>query len=59
MIEWLGLRNQDKNMLECAREIDIAVSEVLNELKDVTSDLGGTASTEKMGDAICQKLQAR
>jgi 3-isopropylmalate dehydrogenase len=58
MIEWLGIRHQDKNMLECARDIDSAVSEVLNELKDVTSDLGGTASTEKMGDAICQKLQA-
>jgi isocitrate/isopropylmalate dehydrogenase len=46
-------------MLDCAKDIDTAVSEVLNELKDVTSVLGGSATTEKMGDAICDKLQTR
>lgn len=56
MIEWLGMRRQDEAMLSCAREIDAAVSDVLDELKDVTPDLGGTASTEQMGEAICRKL---
>jgi 3-isopropylmalate dehydrogenase len=59
MIEWLGMRRQDEDMLACAREIDSAVSDVLNELKDVTPDLGGTASTEQMGEAICRKLSTR
>ncbi len=58
MIEWLGIRNQDKGMLECAQNIDAAVSAVLNDLKDVTPDLGGKATTNRMGDAICEKLLA-
>jgi 3-isopropylmalate dehydrogenase len=59
MIEWLGMRRQDENMLACARDIDSAVYDVLNELKDVTPDLGGKASTEQMGEAICRRLSAR
>ena len=45
-------------MLECAQNIDAAVSAVLNDLKDVTPDLGGKATTNRMGDAICEKLLA-
>jgi len=56
MIEWLGMRHQDKSMLACASDIDKAVHHVIDELLDVTPDLGGTASTEKMGGAICRKL---
>ncbi|HUK99501.1 MAG TPA: isocitrate/isopropylmalate family dehydrogenase [Nitrospirota bacterium] len=56
MIEWLGMRNQDKQMLACAGDIDRAVEYVIEELIDVTPDLGGKASTEQMGDAICRKL---
>jgi 3-isopropylmalate dehydrogenase len=58
MVEWLGMRRQDNDLLACARDIDRAVSGLLDELKDVTSDLGGTASTEQMGEAICRKILA-
>jgi len=56
MIEWLGMRHMDNSMIACARDIDLAISDVLNELKDVTADLGGRATTEQMGVAICRKL---
>jgi len=56
MIEWLGMRHQDKSMLACAGDIDKAVHHVIDEIKDVTPDLGGSASTEQMGGAICHKL---
>jgi len=59
MIEWLGMRRGDKDMLACAHDIDSAVYETIDESTDITPDLGGTASTEQMGEAICRKLSAR
>lgn len=57
MLAWLGMREQDQQLIACAREIETAVNKVLGETGLVTPDLGGTASTEQMGEAICQQLQ--
>ena len=42
---------------ETATRIEEALSEVLSEGKHVTYDLGGSATTSEMAEAICQKLR--
>jgi len=44
---------------DAAQRLDTAVSDVIREGKTVTYDLGGTAGTREMGDAIIAKLSAR
>jgi isocitrate/isopropylmalate dehydrogenase len=44
--------------VRAARQIDEAVSKVVSGLKSVTPDLGGSASTDEMGAAICAALEA-
>jgi len=39
-----------------AQRLENAVSTVIKEGKNVTYDLGGTAGTSEMGDAIIKKL---
>lgn len=56
MLSWLGMRYQDETLLACAQNVEAAVLQVLREAGSVTPDLGGTASTNRMGEAICQKL---
>ncbi|MDR3564177.1 MAG: isocitrate/isopropylmalate dehydrogenase family protein [Negativicutes bacterium] len=59
MLQWLGMRRGDAAMVACAAEIEAAVSSVLEERQFVTADLGGSSSTEQMGEAICRKLAAK
>jgi 3-isopropylmalate dehydrogenase len=56
MLAWLGMQHHDEKMIACARDMESAVISVLDEMKEVTSDLGGTATTTEMGKAICRKL---
>lgn len=42
-----------------AEEIINAITDVLVEGKSLTPDLGGKATTQQVGDAICDKLKAR
>jgi len=42
---------------EAAKRLEKAVSEVIAEKKNVTYDLGGTAGTKEMGNAIIEKLK--
>ena len=49
MLEWLG-------EYEAARRIETAVEKVLSEGKVKTYDLGGTATTSDMGDAVIEKI---
>jgi len=43
---------------EAAQRLEHAIAEVIREGKQVTYDLGGTAGTREMGDAIIAKLTA-
>ncbi|HYC47815.1 MAG TPA: isocitrate/isopropylmalate family dehydrogenase [Burkholderiales bacterium] len=52
LLEWLGRRRRDERALEAARRIDAAVDRVIAEAKSLTPDLGGSASTTQMGDAV-------
>lgn len=56
MLSWLGNKKRDNSAIKAADEIKAAVERVLNELVDVTPDLGGKASTEEMGEAVCRFL---
>ncbi|HTJ25353.1 MAG TPA: isocitrate/isopropylmalate family dehydrogenase [Candidatus Limnocylindria bacterium] len=58
LLEWLGHRKGDARALAAARAIDRAVDEVIETRVALTSDLGGTASTAQMGDAIAARAAA-
>jgi len=52
LFEWLGRTRNDPKALAAAQWIDAAVDKVIAEAKHLTRDLGGSASTSEMGDAI-------
>jgi 3-isopropylmalate dehydrogenase len=54
LIEWLHSKHQDPRLLRTARRIDAAVEQALGEGKYLTPDVGGTASTEEVGEAVAE-----
>lgn len=52
LFEWLGRTRNEPKALAAAQRIDAAVDKVIAEARQLTRDLGGTASTQEMGDAI-------
>ncbi len=59
MLDWLGERRRDKNLIEAAAAVEGAVEGVLKQGKTLTYDLGGKAKTSQVGDAIVAKLKAK
>ncbi|HEX3551336.1 MAG TPA: isocitrate/isopropylmalate dehydrogenase family protein [Candidatus Elarobacter sp.] len=58
LLEWLGHRKDEPRALRAARAIERAVDEVIETRSDLTADLGGTATTVQMGDAIAARAAA-
>ncbi|HXF65367.1 MAG TPA: isocitrate/isopropylmalate family dehydrogenase [Burkholderiales bacterium] len=56
LFEWLGRTRGEPRALEAARRIEQAVERVIAEAKHLTPDLGGSARTSEMGDAIAAAL---
>ncbi|WP_367337312.1 isocitrate/isopropylmalate dehydrogenase family protein [Aminivibrio sp.] len=56
LLSWLGNSKGDNEAVQAAKDIEFAVAGVLSEKKCVTPDLGGTAGTDAMGDAVCEAL---
>ncbi len=54
LLEWLGARNSDDQMSSAARRISAAVEQVIADGNCLTPDLGGSASTDEMGEAIAK-----
>jgi 3-isopropylmalate dehydrogenase len=52
LMAWLGHKHHEPKAVAAADKIYSAVERVMAEGKQVTRDLGGTASTHEMGDAI-------
>jgi 3-isopropylmalate dehydrogenase len=52
LLAWLGRKRGEPGASEAARHIQRAVSRVIAEAKHLTPDLGGSAGTSEMGDAI-------
>jgi 3-isopropylmalate dehydrogenase len=52
LLDWLGRKRGEPRASEAAQHIQRAVSRVIAEAKHLTPDLGGSAGTTEMGDAI-------
>ncbi|TDF98675.1 isocitrate/isopropylmalate dehydrogenase family protein [Paenibacillus piri] len=56
MLDWLGERHGDAELLQAAKSIEQAISNVLNEGVCLTVDIGGSAGTNQVGDAVIESL---
>ncbi len=58
LLAWLGRTREDAAVERAADAMERAVQAVIAEKKVLTPDLGGTASTHEMGEAIAEKAGA-
>ena len=56
LLEWLGRKRGIASAVDAAQRIDTAMDRVVAEAKHLTGDLGGTASTTEMGDAVVHAI---
>jgi len=59
LLEWIGAKRKDRRLSAAWKRIDKAVDAVLTEGKVRTPDLGGSSSTQQMGDAIVSKIRKK
>jgi 3-isopropylmalate dehydrogenase len=57
LLEWLGHKHGEPKALEAAARMAHAVESVIRAGKTLTPDLGGTASTSEMGDAVAAAVR--
>jgi 3-isopropylmalate dehydrogenase len=57
MLMWLGDKKQDPQAVQAARDIETAIAKILTRKDSVTPDLGGSAKTEEMGEALCRAIR--
>lgn len=57
MLDWLGDRKSDPQAKKASQAIDSAVAEVLMDPRNHTADIGGKASTERVGDAVTSEVR--
>ncbi len=57
MLHWIGTTHNDDRLKQAAQRVEVATERVLSEGKNVTADVGGSASTTACCDAICEALQ--
>lgn len=56
LLEWLGRKHAQPAAIAAAEFIDDAMDKVIAEARHLTRDLGGSASTSQMGDAVAAAL---
>jgi 3-isopropylmalate dehydrogenase len=56
LLAWLGRKHGEPGGTAAAQSIATAVEKVMAEAKHVTVDLGGTATTREMGDAVAAAI---
>jgi 3-isopropylmalate dehydrogenase len=57
LLGWLGRKHNEPKAVAAANLIQAAIDEVIAEAKHLTRDLGGNASTQRMGDAIAAAIR--
>ena len=56
LFDWLGDRRQDSQALEAANKIESAVAAIVQSGECLTADMGGSASTTEITDAVIGQL---
>lgn len=56
MLDWLSTRHDDRKLAEASKGVERAVAQVMAEGKALTYDLGGSAKTSEVGDAIARAI---
>jgi 3-isopropylmalate dehydrogenase len=56
LLAWLGRKHNEPKASAAAQSIEAAVDKVIADGKHLTGDLGGTASTQQMGEAIVREI---
>lgn len=59
LLEWLGVERKDKAVLRAATAMELGVRDVIAQVKTLTPDLGGRASSSEMGKAIAAQAAKR
>jgi len=59
LLDWLGRRHKEPKATAAAEAMLTGVRKVIAEKKNLTRDLGGTAGTKDMGDAIVAAIGDR
>ena len=59
MLDWLGRKNGEDELVQIARLIDESVADHLKDGKSLTYDLGGTASCTDVGMAVASNLASK
>ncbi len=57
LLDWLGRRHANADLVAAAKRIECAVADVLGEGKALPVDQGGSATTREVGDAIARHLR--
>lgn len=56
LLSWLGNKHSDSAAIKAGDKIMEAIEKVITNNEDLTPDLGGKGSTEKMGEAIVNRI---
>lgn len=59
MMDWLGRKNNDEQLIQIGSLIDESVADHLREGKGLTYDLGGTATCSGIGESIASRLSTK
>jgi 3-isopropylmalate dehydrogenase len=57
LLDWLGARHGREDLTKAAAAFDAAVDAVLADAANHTPDLGGTAKTARVGDAVVAEIK--
>lgn len=57
LLEWLGHKRGDARAVDAARRIDVAMDKIIADEHHLTRDLGGSASTSEMGEAVAEAIK--
>lgn len=57
MLDWLATKHDDKKLREASVTVERAVASVVAEGKAITYDLGGSAKTSEVGDALARAIR--
>jgi 3-isopropylmalate dehydrogenase len=56
LLGWLGRKRDEPKAVAASQLIAAAVEEIITEGRHLTRDLGGSASTQQMGDAVASAV---